>query len=307
VACLPYPNKGQLVAAGVPPSDIGREAAAALDVICMDLAAQLQQFTGAKLLIGHATIAGATASTGQPLGLEHDIAMTATMLARFGPNVPLIFGHIHKPHTIYGTYYAGSISANDWGETEEKRYIVLDYDGAQCQIVSRQIDTPRLYHVEGLLTRDGFDWRCTKGPGGPADEPPQTTRVRDKLTEQVTDWSGCDVRVRFRYNQAERELLGPARERIRSIFSSARRLELEPVATAERTVRAPEVVQATTLDGKLRAWARLTDTAWSGEIERCAALLLANEEGEPVVAETEARLNPLVELSATVGEPALAD
>lgn len=316
IATIPYPNKGQLVAAGVAPGDIGRAAGEALDVICLGLAEELRQCEGPKLLIGHATIAGATASTGQPLGIEHDIAVSAPMLARFGPDVAKVFGHIHEPGEIHGAHYAGSISPSDWGETTPRRYLVVEYDDATPRILSRSIDTPRLFHCEGTLTRDLFDWKCTKGPGGIADEPPRVKcracggdgdGVRDLIegtlpcvpcngSGSVVDWTGCDVRVRFRYRQAERELLGPARERIAAIFAGTRHVEIEPVVVQAREVRAPEVVSAATLPEKLQAWARLTDTAWSERIVRCAERLLATEDGDAIAAEVEARLAPLAEL-----------
>src|SRR3990167_6737564 len=148
LAAIPYPQKGVLVAQGVAPGDIKPTAEQALDIICMDLAAQLQQATGPKMLIGHATIAGATASTGQPMGIEHDIAVTASMLARFG-DTPKIFGHIHKAQTLHGATYAGSTSATDYGETEAKRYLVVEFDGEHSEIVSHLLNTPRLFHVEG--------------------------------------------------------------------------------------------------------------------------------------------------------------
>lgn len=127
IAALPYPQKGQLVAAGVAPADIGRAAAEALDVICMGLAEELRQVDGPKLLILHATIVGATASTGQPLGIEHDIAVSAPMLARFGPDVVKVGGHIHEPHICHGVHYAGSIAPSDWGETTPRRYLVVEF------------------------------------------------------------------------------------------------------------------------------------------------------------------------------------
>ena len=85
-----------------------------------------------------------------------------------------------------------------------------------------------------------------------------------------------------------------AKARIAAQFLGVRRLDLEPIAISTREVRAPEVVSAVGLDDKLKAWARLSGVLWSAEIERCASLLLASEDGDPVVEETVARLSPLV-------------
>ena len=110
----------------------------------------------------------------------------------------------------------------------------------------------------------------------------------------MVDWTGSDVRVRYRYAASERDVLSTSKTRIAAQFPGVRRLDLEPIAVSTREVRAPEVVAAVGLDEKLKAWARLSGVSWSAEIERCASLLLASEDGDPVVADTVARLNPLV-------------
>jgi DNA repair exonuclease SbcCD nuclease subunit len=310
VFALAYPSKGALVAAGYG----AVEAAQALDVLFMDAAQKLAAARArghVTFMVGHANITGARSSTGQPM-IGQEISVSATHLARI-PGLKL-FGHIHLPQELHDAVYVGSGSRLSWGETEAKRYLVATLqDDSTYTLASRQLACPPRYHVEGLLTRDGFEWRCTKGPGGEADHPPDVEcsvcgstgdGVRHPIEGTLpcvacggrgftTEWTGCDVRVRFRYHQAERELLGPARERIKTIFAGARHLELEPVATQTREARAPEVVAAQTLPEKLKAWARLTDTAWSGEIGRCAAQLLASEDGESVAADVDTRLASL--------------
>lgn len=286
LAAIPYPQKGVLVAQGVAPGDIKPTAEQALDIICMDLAAQLQQASGQKMLIGHATITGAIASSGQPMGIEHEVTITAAMLARFGA-IPKVFGHIHKPQALHGAIYAGSTSATDYGETEAKRYLVVEFDDDNGRIVSHPLDTPKLFHVEADLSRAGLIWLVTKGPDGPQEEPPPS-------------WDGCDLRVRVRYPLREREQLVEQLGSIKARFAGARRIEVEPIAVPDRALRAPEVVEAKTIDEKLRAWARLSGASWSEQISRCAAQLQTDLAQETLVAEVERRLGPLADLAQEI-------
>ena len=151
-----------------------------------------------------------------------------------------------------------------------------------------EIDVSEMWHIEGKLTRDRFNWKAFSD--GRECEPPAS-------------WDGRDVRVRVRYASQERDVLAGARERVKAMFAGVRRFEFEPIAIQEHALRAPEVVQATTLDEKLRAWARLSDVAWSDEIDRCASVLLSTEDADAVVAEVESRLSAVG--SSTSGrEPA---
>ena len=283
VFALAYPQKSLFVSLGIPPDQIAIEAEKALGVLFMDAAAKLE--TARKrgrvtFMACHGTIAGSRISTGQPM-IGHEISISPLHLARLGP-ILKVFGHIHLPQECHGAVYVGSGSRLSWGETEAKRFLIVDIaDDSTSVYQSRPLMCPPRYHIEARLTRDAFDWKCTKGPDGPTDEPP-------------TSWVGCDARCRFRYAAAERDVLAGAKARIAAQFLGVRRLDLEPIAISTREVRAPEVVSAVGLDDKLKAWARLSGVLWSAEIERCASLLLASEDGDPVVEETVARLSPLV-------------
>ena len=335
---LPYPQRGGLVGAGVETGAVIGAADALLDHIFMHAADQLTTARARgdlTLMIGHANIVDAVASAGQPQ-IGKEISVSAAHLSRLGPILKL-FSHIHKPQAIHGADYIGSICRLSFGETEEKRYLIATLQGDSSYVLeSRPIACPPRYHVEGVLTRDGFTWRCTKGPGGPKDDPPlaechacdgngthvvmqtitrdmaidagdpdlfgATIEDQERCTEcggsgSVVDWTGCDVRVRASYAHPERDVLAGARERVRQEFAAARRFEFEPVAVTDRALRAPEVISALTLDAKLRAWAKLTDVAWSEEVARCADRLQQSEDADVVAADVEARLGPLADLA----------
>lgn len=290
VFVLPYPQKSGLVALGVPPDEVATAAASALDVLFVDAADRLTRARtdGRRaLMIGHANIGGSKASTGQPL-IGPEINVSAAHLSHLGPIVKL-FGHIHLPQDIGGATYVGSGCRLSYGETEAKRFVVAHVAAdSSFDLESIALDCPPRYHVDGSLTRDGFGWCVTKGPDGPADEPP--TR------NGVIDWTGCDVRVRCRYPSEERDVLTGAKAAARDLFAGARRFDFEPIAVSVRAVRAPEVAAATTLPDKLRAWSRTMKVDWTADVDRCAAELVTTDDFDALVAAVEARLGPLAGL-----------
>lgn len=261
IATFPYPHKAGLVVSGAAHDQLAILADEAIDAICLGLAAELKaaQDAGAiTMLVGHATIAGAVTSVGQPMGLNGDIAITSQHLSRFGA-IPKLFGHIHKPQELHGAIYAGSISANDYGETERKRALVVQFEPLGGYTVEAMpLDTPRLFHVEGELAREGFTWRVTKGLDGPEDEPPAS-------------FEGCEVRVRYRYNAAEKSALDEAL--VRAPFQGAKRVDTDPIAMRSRAVRAPEVAAAATLDAKTQVFVEQSGVEWTPSFATKLALL----------------------------------
>jgi hypothetical protein len=240
---LPYPHKGMLASLGVAHQDLNAAAWGALDLIFLKAAADLADARAAgdlTFMIGHANIAGSISSNGNPqIGEEIDVS--TAHLDRLGP-ILKVFSHIHKAQDIGGAIYTGSICRLSWGETEPKRYLVVDLEGGQTFTVhSRPLNVPARYHVEGLLSRDSFEWVVKDGPDG-------------AVTEAPTSWAGHEVRCRYRFAAADAGLLEQAKAQILAVFAEAAHLELEPVAIAEREVRAPQVVAAKTLRDKLDAW-----------------------------------------------------
>lgn len=287
-ACLPYPDKGGLTALGVGPSAVADVAGDVLEPIVVKLAADLALASAAgdcPIFLAHINVAGSVASVGQP-NVGREVELGSRHLDRFGA-IYKGANHIHKAQQIAGLHYAGSICRLDWGEVEPKGYLTIDVarDGLAIDPASgwayavdwHELPVPPMYHVEGELTRDGFAWRVTAGPGGAPQPPPAS-------------WQGCEVRVRYRFNASERSVIDEARAL--ADFAEALRLEPDPIAIPDRALRAPEVVEARTLADKLAAWAKVAGVVpGAGVLHKLAAL----EHVEPaeLVTQTQARLAAL--------------
>lgn len=323
-AVLPYPSKAAMVAAGATREAQVKIAHDAFDLMAIeDSAGPWEDWTGPKMLIGHLTIAGAVTSVGQPL-VAVELEMDPLTLARYG-DCPKVFGHIHKHQVVGDAVYVGSSCRMDWGETERKGWLLVDFHNSRSakpwthKWHFKELPIPPMYHVQGTLSRNVFDWQVRKGPDGPIDDMPaarvpctvcgpQTISPGDlfDVTEdsqlrctvcngqrELVDWTDCDVRVRAKYPQAERLVHGDAKERIARMFPNARYRDIELIAVQSRELRAPEVAAAVTVGEKLKVMARLDGTEWVGDVERCTELLLSTEDGDAVVADVQSRLEPL--------------
>lgn len=255
IAVLPYPQKAGLIAAGVTADATLQAGHEALAAILRDLGAWLES---ARLngdltaFIGHVNVAGSRACAGQPQ-IGRELELDPHELGSLG-GCYIGLNHIHEPQEVGGAHYAGSIAPMDWGEVTPRSYNVIDcrrvgdviegylwdYTVTRCPIRAA-----RLIHVEGTLNRTGFTLE--------SDDPDIGRRFLEN------DWGGCEVRVRFSFLASERSCLDEAV--LQTAFSSAERLQLEPVAIPDRALRAPEVASAKTLREKVDAWARLNGGA----------------------------------------------
>jgi DNA repair exonuclease SbcCD nuclease subunit len=258
---LPYPHRHGLVMAGCPHPELIDAAADHLDAIFMKAAIDLEDARAKgdiTLMIGHANISGAIASNGQPqVGME--ISVMPRHLDRLG-HVPKLFGHIHKPQELHGATYAGSISRGDFGEIEDKRFLVVTFERSAditegdyasewlYDIDSVGLKVPPMGHVEGRLTREGFTWQLIAGPGGEPQEAPAS-------------FDGWHLRVRYSFQASERAVLDHSLAK--APFTAAAILQMDPIATPDRQLRAPEVAAAKTLSDKLTAWCALAGTVAS--------------------------------------------
>jgi len=288
VACLPYPEEAGLAALGYAPADVPDAAAAALDTIFLKFAAELAEAQAdgcSTMFIGHANVVGAVASTGQPL-VGAEIALRPEHLDRLG-NIPKVLNHIHAAQDVHGAIYVGSIAPQDWGEVEYKRFLTLEHQqGGEWWITNHPLDLPRLYHVEGVLARNGFSWVVKRGPEG------------DVLTAPAS-WNGHEVRVRYRFQASEAALLAQAEAHILAEFAEAAHLEIEPVAVPDRAVRAPEVAAAATTADKLRAYCALSGVDVADSV-LAKLLALETQDAAVLLAQLEQRLRAITDRESEV-------
>jgi DNA repair exonuclease SbcCD nuclease subunit len=266
VFICPYPDLASLVAAGAPSAEVFQQARAVLEDLFDFGASELADARGRgelTLAMGHCAISGARMSNAQP-AIGREVEIDGALLTKLG-NIPKMWNHIHEPQEIFGAHFVGSITAQDFGEITPRRYLRMHmrddagYD-AGWSVESCPLDTPRMFHVEGRLTRDEFHWRVVAGRGGPEQVPAEAGALAIADWSNF-DWSGCDVRVRYHMLASERPVLNECL--VTETFRAARHLQLDPVIESDRSVRAPEVAAATTLPDKVRAVLTSNGQPWT--------------------------------------------
>lgn len=280
IAALPYPSRAGLVAIGTPSERVPEAARQALDTIFMSMAGELAAASRRgvlKLAIAHVNVAGSIASSGQPV-IGKEIELDPTLIQRLGP-IPFLANHIHRPQVIAGVQYAGSIAGMDFGEREEKSYVVLEMeDDGSWATRTQPLDVPRLYHVEGRLTRDGFDYTFD-GDSLQTASPPDNAPPGWGL-----DCTGGEIRVRFRFAAAEKAALDFSA--VTAPFIGAKRIVTDPIAEHTRALRAPAVAQAQSLEQKVEAFVRGAGIEWTGGLQtKLAALQVPDGAAFPPVLE----------------------
>jgi len=273
---LPYPTRAGLIGAGVPSDGVVDAARGALDIMFMSAAAQLEEARkggAVTLVIGHVNVAGSVSSSGQP-NIGKEIEVDPALLQRFG-NIYIGLNHIHKGQAIAGAVYPGSVCRLDWGEVEEKHYLIVECaaDGS-FQWWPQPIDVAPMYHVEGELTRESFTWHLGDTPG-----------------DAPESWDGCEVRVRYRYNAEEKAALNV--DLVAAPFAGAKRLEFDPIAVRTRAVRSPEVAAAVTLEAKVEAFVRMSGLPWGEGMETKFAAL-QNPDGAAFLTQVQQELSGAV-------------
>lgn len=235
---LPYPRKAELV------KDTKRMSIQETnEQVRENLIAMLESQKRAgvladiNILIGHINIKGSQASTGQTM-IGNEIELSAQDLAAAGANAYLL-GHIHKhqeiavPEVSKGAY-CGSISRMNYGEQEEKGYLLWTIENGKADYEFRNVQARAMLIVDrewGRFDDDSHGWIANHVPA---------------------DCSGADVRVRYSILEDMKSEVDEAK--IKEEFSKAHELKIERVLIPRTRIRSEEIAKAKTVEEKLEAY-----------------------------------------------------
>jgi len=244
VGCVPYPHKGGLVGVQVAHGDLVTTADQLLAPVFVSMGAKLASARNAGHLTAflfHSNVAGAMTNSGQP-NVGKEIELTPSLLDHLGP-IYKGGNHIHLPQEIHGAWFAGSVAAQNYGESERKRYLVINLAAdSGYQVESRPLQGLLMFHVDAHIDLDAVYF---------AAEEDETSDPELRRRLAADDWDGCDVRLRVTFNESQREGLDFSDLKLR--FLSASRFKFEKHVIPDRDVRAPGVAAARTLVDKLAA------------------------------------------------------
>lgn len=230
VGAVAWPRASEILAAEGSSGNLNEDAAERMRAIFRGMGETMRGNLGLRVLVMHAMVRGSVSGTGQPLvgcdlevGLE-DIAIVDAHL--------VVMGHIHKAQDwVYGCpiVYAGSPRRTDFGELEDKSYLLAEFDESGL-VRWERVQTPcvKMHHVE---------W----SPGAKLEGPER--------------FSGSEVRLRYRFTAEDklqsREAVDKLAEQLRAAGAS---VTIDDVAEPSMHARAPEVALATSTEEKLTAY-----------------------------------------------------
>ncbi len=235
VSCLPSVTRAALMSMG----DFSIDAAA---VECAELLRDLFQAWGITneeanrlgiptVLVGHGTVKGSRLSTGQRVtdpdaefGIA-DLRLTKAFL--------VCLGHVHMRQQLQdNTFYSGSITRADHGETEEKGFFL--HTIAEGKVESRFVETPARR-------------MRTLAPAG--------TIPDASLIEDVKE--GDYVRIVYSVREEDASQVDDAALRKLAYEKGAAHVKIEKTVLPMTNVRSEGISRLRSLDEKLKRWGEL--------------------------------------------------
>lgn len=253
IACLPWPRKGELLAALGRP--VGREegnqiAADLLRNVLRGLGDTLRQYRH-RLFIGHVQLRGCRTSLDQPPLLGCDFELGAEDLALVGAQAYAL-GHIHLQQEerfgVAPVFYPGAPRRCNFGEASTKYYSIVTLDDQAATV--EYIETPARPMV--LLEADWY--RPNDAVGAPGQF--SSTQSASLIAQAE---KGAEVRFRYRVDPDQRDAAKAQANAFAAELRDmgARSVKVEEEVIASGRARMPEIATAATLPDKLRAmWTR---------------------------------------------------
>jgi exonuclease SbcD len=237
IAAIAWPNPAYMAALSNSRAETGAGVRDALQAVFRGLGAEIEQFDGPRIGLGHLMIDGSVTSTGQPL-LGQPINVGLTDLALL--NVSLgIAGHIHKHQhwSVNGAWwgYTGSPFRTDFGQLEDKVVLLAEFAGSDLMCVEA-VKTPAtpMIHLEG-------EWHGSDHG------------LEVVGTENAERLRGAEIRLRYDVEQDQRATARSAADALRDrlLAAGAVHVKVEEQVTVQTRARTPEIVAAVTLTDKL--------------------------------------------------------
>lgn len=244
VACVAWPRKAQLLAqlGEVSPEVAEQSAGDALRNLLRGLGTRMQNLEGPKILLMHAMVRGSKVSTGQPLvGCDMEIGIDDLGLVNADFYA---LGHIHMPQEWEWNgapiAYPGSPRRTSYGETEEKGYILTEFqqDGTRWECRWKRVPTPcaEMFLVEGTYNPENeilFDFK---------------TEIPERAMHD-----GAEIRFRYYVQTDQRDAAKVAaiKHQQAGLRNGAVDFKIEEVVIPQTRARTPDIATAQTLGDKL--------------------------------------------------------
>lgn len=299
VYCLPYPSKKHLLRnesiRGV--VEAQERAQAVLAALLHSWTARIRQAraaepTGAHVALMHIQVDGVEVSGGEVLAGQ-EIALSRTQVEAVGFDYVSLH-HIHRrQEAAHRAWYPGAPWRNDFGETDERGYAIVDIGVGAGQALDpddTMYDDPGRHRVSvGFRATDcrafmtlRYRWAATTDDGAP------TWTVRPGAAE-LARVAGAEVRMILTVPEAHTASC-PWDDEVARVSAVAHRVKVERKTEPTLRVRAPGVAAATTDDERAREfWRTVANPPTPAEqVDALACLADLAHDDEVIAAEVRA-------------------
>ena len=215
-----------------------------------------QSYTCPKILAFHGNVVGSRLSTGQTL-ISQDIMVASSTLERALHDYYAL-GHIHLRQFIKPNMgYSGSIYNKNWGETEQKSFEVIEFDGKNTPPNSCQIPLTSarpMITIEAEFTNGEFVW--------------------DK---SLLNNNNGEFRFRCKVKENERNLITYDKiDLLKSLFGQDVKIEFN-IIPVERESRSEKIMNCKTLLDEVEEYSMVTEGQNLSESIKQKILSIMNE------------------------------
>ena len=179
-----------------------------------------------------------------------------------------MLGHVHKHQSWGNVVYSGSPGRLNFGEQEDKGFIVWEFDGKRPSY--RFVSTPARRFVFGETAWEG------SGDQFSAD-----------LDAAVADCSGADVRFRYTVSDEDRQCVDRAAIEQRFLDAGANRVKIEAQILPRQRQRAAGISNIDSLPAKVRKWGETVGEDIPADVMAVAGLIEGMEVEELLTFGTE--------------------
>ncbi len=241
-----------------------------------------------RIMVAHGMVTGAQFSTGQT-AIGEDLEFGINDLQQAHCDY-VALGHVHKYQCFPGNIcYSGSVGRLNFGETEEKGFLLVEFDGQTVAEIKFHPTPARRFALHSV------EW----GEGG-------IHAVLAEADKCAASCQGADVRFRYTIPEEEKHKLD--RDRLAQMFldAGARKVKVEATVIPKQRTRAAGISRVSTLAEKIKIWGETTGTVIPSRVLALADVIEGREIDELVMdAEGAIGPGPVVSLPPVEAEPGL--
>ena len=189
-----------------------------------------------RVLVTHGMVTGAQFSSGQT-AIGEDLEFGVDDLLRANADLYCL-GHVHKFQAFAGKiFYSGSPGRLNFGEQEEKGFLVHEFTDASRLPTTRFVPTPARSFCFGEVAWDG-----------------DAAAFEAEVARVEAGCSGADVRFRYSIPEEDRHLVDRASLEQRLLAAGASRAKIECQVIPKTRQRAAGISQMQSLPEKVQKW-----------------------------------------------------